>query len=800
MLILKLLGLLGIAFLWTMLVSCVLLVVGIFHVLSWILLLPIWLTLFCSIFFFYIGPLRRLVFTRPLLKIARKIMPPMSDTEREALEAGGVWWEAELFCGHPDWKKLHAIPQPTLTPEESAFIENQTKTLCEMLDDWKITYENSDLPEKVWAYIKKEHFFALNIKKEYGGLGFSALAQSTIVSMIATRSLSAAVDVMVPNSLGPAELLMHYGTKEQQDHYLPRLASGEEVPCFALTSPYAGSDAANMQDYGIVCKETYEGRTVLGMRVTWDKRYITLAPVATLLGLAIKLYDPDHLLGEKEDIGITVCLVPTTHPGVHIGRRHFPVYHAFQNGPTQGENVFMPLDFVVGGAKNVGKGWRMLMDCLSVGRAISLPALNSGAAKLAYRMTGAYAKLREQFGVSIGKFEGISDLMGEMAGLCYISESTRIMTAGGVDLGVKPSLCSAIAKYHLTEIGRKVLTHAMDIHAGRGIQAGPRNYLLNGFMSIPVGITVEGANILTRNLIIFGQGAIRCHPYIYQEMQAIYMDDKKKSLKMFDNLMLQHMGFTLSNVARGFLFGVGWTRFVKAPVKDSTAHYYRKLTRISTALALAADLSMASLGGELKRMENISARLGDVLSYLYLASSVLKYYHDNGSQPDDLIHVDWSVQYCIYQAQEALMHFYANFPKKLIGRIMQFICFPFGRRFEPPADHLKRKLSEMMMKPSTFRDRLSRYCFVGKESDDPTGRMENAFLMMWEVEPLLKKMHDAEKQGLIPRHALKKDYFTNAVKAEVLTLDEKVKLEKFEAMRLDAMQVDDFPAEYIGRK
>jgi acyl-CoA dehydrogenase len=800
MLMIRLSFLLFLAIVWTAIFSVIFAVTSVFHLFLWALLLPLWVIVLVGALFFYIGPLRRFLVTRPLLKVARKIMPEMSQTEREALEAGGVWWEAELFSGKPKWKNLFKIPKPELSEEEKAFIDKQVVTLCDMLDDWKIVYEDSDLSPDVWTYIKKEGFFGMAIPKEHGGLGFSALAQSTIVSMISTRSLSAAVNVMVPNSIGPGELLVKYGTKAQQKKYLANLAVGKEVPCFALTSAYAGSDAANMQDHGVVCKGEYEGREVLGIRANWDKRYITLAPVATLLGLAIKVSDPDHLLGDKDDIGITVCLIPTDHPGVETGRRHFPVYHAFQNGPTRGKDVFIPLDFIVGGAENAGKGWRMLMECLSVGRAISLPALNVGCSKLATRMTGNYVKVREQFGISIGKFEGVAEALGETSGLNYIAEATRLMTAQGVDLGINPSLCSAIAKYHLTEIGRKAANHAMDIHAGRGIQAGPRNYLLNGFMSIPVGITVEGANILTRSLMIFGQGAIRCHPYTFKEMEAVHLDDRKKALKLFDGLMRKHISFTLSNMVRSFLYGLGFGNFVKAPVKGPTSHYYRKLTRLSTALALASDLSMALLGGDLKRMESLSARLGDVLSYLYLASCVLKYYEDHGAPKEDLSHVEWALQYCVYQAQEALMHFYSNFPKRSVGKLMRLISFPFRRRFRPPADKLTHELADEMMTPSAFRDRVTQYCYVGHAADDPTGRMEHAFNKMVEVEHLLKKVHTAERNGVMPKHLLLKDKIARAQEAGVLTEEEAKDVEEFEAMRLDALQVDDFAPEYIGRR
>ncbi|MAZ77237.1 MAG: acyl-CoA dehydrogenase [Legionellaceae bacterium] len=797
---LRLSFLLFLAIIWTAIFAVIFAVTSVFHLLLWALLLPLWLIILLAAAFFYVGPLRRWLVTKPLLKVARKVMPEMSATEREALEAGGVWWEAELFSGKPNWKNLFKIPKPALSEEEKAFIDNQVVTLCGMLDDWKIVYEDSDLPPEVWTYIKQEGFFGMAIPKEHGGLGFSALAQSTIVSMISTRSLSAAVNVMVPNSLGPGELLLKYGTKAQQKQYLPNLARGKEVPCFALTSAYAGSDAANMQDYGVVCKGEHDGKEVLGIRANWDKRYITLAPVATLLGLAIKLFDPDHLIGDKEDVGITVCLIPTHYPGVETGHRHFPVYHAFQNGPTRGKDVFIPLDFIVGGVENAGKGWRMLMECLSVGRAISLPALNVGCSKLCTRMTSNYVKLREQFNISIGKFEGIADALGETSGLNYIAEATRLMTAQGVDLGINPSLCSAIAKYHITEIGRKAANHAMDIHGGRAIQAGPRNYILNGFMSIPVGVTVEGANILTRNLIIFGQGAIRCHPYTFKEMEAVHIEDDKQALKCFDALMLKHLSFTLSNMVRSFLYGLGFGNFLRAPVKGPTSHYYRKLTRLSTALALASDLSMALLGGDLKRMESLSARLGDVLSYLYLASCVLKYYDDHGLSQEDLSHVEWSLQYCVYQAQEALMHFYANFPKKSVGKLMRVISFPFRRRFRPPADKLTHELAHEMMAPSAFRDRMTQYCFVGHSADDPTGRMEHAFNKMFEVEHLLKKIHTAQRNGVLPKHLLLKDRLQRAVKAGVLNEHEASEVQAFEAMRLDAMQVDDFSPEYIGRR
>ncbi|MDF2868278.1 MAG: acyl-CoA dehydrogenase, partial [Gammaproteobacteria bacterium] len=532
---------------------------------------------------------RQRLLAKPLMRFVRKSLPPMSSTEREALDAGDTWWEGDLFKGQPDWQKLYSLPKPQLSAEEQAFLDNQVETLCGMLDDWQIVQHDKDLPQEVWNYIKKERFFGIVAKKEYGGLGFSALAHSTIILKLASRSISAGVTVMVPNSLGPAELLYHYGTKEQKDYYLPRLARAEEIPCFALTGPEAGSDAAAMTDTGVVCMGEYQGKQVLGIRLNWNKHYITLAPIATVLGLAFKLYDPEHLLGQQDDVGITVCLIPTSHPGVEIGRRHLPLNFAFMNGPTTGKDVFIPLDWIVGGPQMAGQGWRMLMECLSIGRGVSLPATAVANAKLSYRMTGAYARLRKQFKTSIGTFEGVEEALARIGGYAYLLESTRLLTLTGLDLGVKPSVVSAIAKYHMTELSRQIMNDAMDIHAGKGIQMGPRNYLAHGYIAIPISITVEGANILTRNLIIFGQGAIRCHPYVRQEMEAVADANQIRGLQTFDKLITGHIGYMMSNMVRSFVMGITAARWLKVPAyAGELTYYHRQIIRMSTALAFVA--------------------------------------------------------------------------------------------------------------------------------------------------------------------------------------------------------------------
>jgi alkylation response protein AidB-like acyl-CoA dehydrogenase len=743
--------------------------------------------------------IRRNLVTKPIFGIFKKILPPLSDTEREAMEAGDVWWDGDLFKGNPDWAKLHAIPKPQLSAEEQAFLDNEVETLLKMLDDYKIVNETRDLPQPVWDYIKGNGFFAMIIPKSFGGREFSAIANSTIVSRIATRSLTAAVTVMVPNSLGPGELLMHYGTQEQKDRWLPGLAAGTEVPCFALTGPEAGSDAGGIPDTGVVCKGLFEGNEVLGIRLNWDKRYITLAPVATVLGLAFKLSDPDKLMGDKEELGITCALIPTSHPGVQIGDRHFPMNMAFMNGTTYGEDVFIPLDWIIGGPSFAGRGWRMLVECLSAGRGISLPALGTATGHLATRMTGAYAYVRQQFGMSIGKFEGVQESLGRIGGLTYSLEAMRVMTAGAIDLNLSPSVVTAIAKYHMTEMSRTLLNDSFDIHAGRAIQCGPKNYLAHGYMGVPISITVEGANILTRNLMIFGQGATRCHPYVLKELEAAANPDAQAGLLQFDELLLKHVGFALGNTFGALFQGLTVGAFNGSPVGGETAKYYKQLSRMSKALALSADFSMLMLGGDLKRKEMLSARLGDVLSHLYIASAVLKFYEDNGRQVADLPFVHYSVQRNLYEIGRAFAGFFSNFPNRFVAGLLKTLVFPFGIGYQMPDDDVSMQISDALLKPSVIRDRLTHLCYIGEGKDDPTGLMEQAFVAVHNAQPLMKKIFAAQKEGKIARKLPLQQTIAKALELQVLTDSEAKQLDEMNALRFDAISVDSFkPGELEG--
>lgn len=778
--------------LWTIVIGAVLLGLTSIGILNYLFLGICWLLYLAVALFANLTNLRQRYFTKPVVRILQKRMPPINDSERDAIEAGNVWWEKDLFCGRPDWKKLLAIPQPKLSQEEQSFLDNQVETLCNMINDWQVLNVDRNLPEEVWDYLKKERFFGLVISKEYDGLGFSALAHSTIVVKIATRSVSTAVNTMVPNSLGPAELIHNYGTKEQKDYYLPRLARGEEMPCFALTAPEAGSDAGSITDSGIVCYGQYDGKEVLGIRLTWDKRYITLAPVATVLGIAFRMYDPEHLLGNKDNIGITLCLVPTSHPGVEIGTRHIPLHLAFMNGPTRGKDVFIPLDWIIGGKKMAGQGWRMLMESLSVGRSISLPALSAACGKLTYLTTGAYARLRKQFNVPISSFEGIEEALGYIAGYTYTLEASRLMTAGAVDLNIRPAIVSAIAKYHMTEMARKVVAHAMDIHAGHSIQMGPRNYLASKHLAMPVSITVEGANILTRNLIIFGQGAIRCHPYILQEVNLFAEAESTERLKKLDGLLLSHIGYAFSNLVRAFWSGLTGGYLIMSPVRGPTARYYRQLTRMSSALALLSDICMLILGGGLKRKERISARLGDILSQLYLASTVLKYFHDQGQPDSDLVNVKWSVEMCLYEIQVACDELLNNFPIRWLGKLLHGLIFPWGVAYQKPNDKLTHCVVSYMLEPSNLRDRLTRYCFVARESDEPMRQLENALLKVQQVDPIWKKFQVATRNDKIPKFGSFESRMLAAMHANVLTEDETNSLREFNDLYQEVIRVNEF--------
>lgn len=778
--------------LWVSLIGVALLATSLFGLLTFLTLSILWVLFIVAVLFVSLKKFRQRYFIKPLIGRLKKRMPPISDSERIAIESGDVWWEKDLFSGQPKWKKLLAIPKPQLTTEEQAFLDNQVDTVCSMASDWEIVNDRQDLPEEMWAYFKKERFFGLVIPKEYGGHGFSALAHSTIVTKIATHSLTMAVDMMVPNSLGPAELLLHYGTAEQKHYYLPRLANGEEIPCFALTGPEAGSDAGSITDSGMICYGDHEGKKVLGMRLTWNKRYITLAPVATVLGLAFRLYDPEHLLGEKVDLGITLCLVPTSHPGVEIGNRHYPLRLAFLNGPTHGQDVFVPLDWIIGGVEKIGQGWRMLMECLSIGRSISLPALSTACGKLCYRVTGAYSRLRKQFNLPIAKFEGVEEALSYIAGFNYMLEATRVMTAGAIDLDVRPAIASAIAKYHMTEMARKVMDHAMDIHGGHAIQAGPRNPLVLLYMAAPIGVTVEGANILTRNLIIFGQGAIRCHPYILKEISLLSDSDDEKNSHQLDRLLLSHIGYVIGNIVRCFVRGITGAHLIFSPIRGPIARYYRQLTRMSGALALLSDSCMLILGGNLKRKERISARLGDILSQLYLASAVLKYFNDQGKPNSDVDYVKWSVQTCLADIQIACDDLLNNFPIAWLGKVLRVIIFPWGTSYLKPQDNLSHRIVMPMLEPSDLRDRLTQDCYISTNHDDSMRRMEDALAKVQQIDPIWKKFLSAIRDESIPAYYDLDTQLQLAVAKNILTENEKQALHEFLVLHHEIIRVNEF--------
>ncbi len=731
--------------------------------------------------------------TKPFLRVYRRLLPSMSDTEREALEAGTVWWDGELFTGQPDWSKLLSAKAPTLTPEEQAFVDGPCEELCRMVDDWDITHRRADLPPQVWDFLKKKGFFAMIIPKRYGGLEFSAYAHSCVLVKLASRSATVSSTVAVPNSLGPAELLLHYGTEEQKNHYLPRLARGDDIPCFALTAPRAGSDAASIPDTGVVCKGVYDGKEIVGIRLNFAKRYITLAPVATVVGLAFKLQDPDKLLGgEKTDYGITCALIPRHTPGVSIGRRHFPLNVPFQNGPVSGKDVFVPLDFIIGGPKMAGQGWRMLVEQLSVGRCISLPSSATGGAKAGTYASTAYARIRKQFNQPVGKFEGVEAALTRMAGATYIMDAARSVTAGAIDGGEKPSVPSAMLKYHCTELGRQVANDAMDVHGGKGICLGPKNYLGRGYQVVPVAITVEGANILTRSLMILGQGAIRCHPYVLREMNAAKDKDKRRSLVEFDEALFGHIGYTLSNAARSFVMALTLARFSSTPDTGPTKRYYQHVNKFSAQFAFATDMAMLSLGGYLKQKEHLSARLGDVLSSLYMASMVLKHYENQGRPEADLPLVEWSCRTLLYKAQEQLHGFLRNFPNRWVGVAMRLVIFPRGRTYFAASDRLGRQIVEPLMVPSESRERLADGIYKTVEPGNPIGLLQEAMVLAMTAEPLEKRIRvEGVKTGRITALDLP-GQIEQALAIELITAGEAQLLREYDRKVMELIHVDDF--------
>ncbi|QCT20018.1 acyl-CoA dehydrogenase [Jejubacter calystegiae] len=741
---------------------------------------------------FNLAPMRQRLISASVLRAFRKVMPPMSRTEKEAIDAGTTWWEGELFRGRPDWNRLHNYPQPRLTEEEQAFLDGPVEEACRMANDFQITHEMADLPPELWAYLKKHRFFAMIIQKEYGGLAFSAYAQSRVLQKLAGVSGILAITVGVPNSLGPGELLQHYGTDEQKDHYLPRLARGEEIPCFALTSPEAGSDAGAIPDRGIVCMGDWQGEQVLGMRLTWNKRYITLAPIATVLGLAFKLDDPEHLLGDRDELGITCALIPTSTPGVEIGKRHFPLNVPFQNGPTRGQDIFVPIDYIIGGPKMAGQGWRMLVECLSVGRGITLPSNSTGGVKNVALATGAYAHIRRQFKIAIGKMEGIEEPLARIAGNAYAMDAAASLVTCGIMLGEKPAVLSAIVKYHCTHRGQRAIIDAMDITGGKGIMLGESNFVARGYQGAPIAITVEGANILTRSMMIFGQGAIRCHPFLLEEMAAAESND----VNTFDRLLFRHIGHVGSNKVRSFWLGLTNGRTSATPTRDATRRYYQQINRLSAALALLSDVSMALLGGSLKRRERISARLGDVLSQLYFASAILKRYDDEGRQQADLPLVHWGVQDALFQAEQAIDSLLRNFPQRLVGASLRLLTLPLGRRCHAPSDALDSKLAQILQTPSATRSRIGRGQYLTPSEHHPAGQLEEALQAVMAAEPIHQRL--CKTQGKHLSFTALDKLAEQALSQGWINQDEATTLRHAEACRLRTINVDEFEPEALA--
>ncbi|SFN38237.1 acyl-CoA dehydrogenase FadE [Xenorhabdus japonica] len=758
------------------------LVMGMTGLWSYWLLLPLAIVLFPLVF----TPIRISLFSAPGLKAFRKVMPSMSTTEKEAIDAGTTWWEGDLFRGNPDWQKLHNYPKPQLSTEEQAFIDGPVEEACRMANDFQITHELADLPPELWTYLKENRFFAMIIKKEYGGLEFSAYAQSQVLQKLAGVSGILAITVGVPNSLGPGELLQHYGTDEQKKRYLPGLACGEEIPCFALTSPEAGSDAGAIPDTGVVCMGEWQGEQVLGMRLNWNKRYITLAPIATVLGLAFKLYDPDHLLGDTESLGITCALIPTNTPGVEIGHRHFPLNIPFQNGPTRGKDIFVPIDYIIGGPKMAGQGWRMLVECLSVGRGITLPSNATGGLKSAAMAIGAYSYIRRQFKLPIGKMEGIEEPLARIAGNSYLMDAAATMITSGIMQGEKPAVLSAIVKYHCTHRGQRSVIDAMDIAGGKGICLGPSNFLARGYQGAPIAITVEGANILTRSMIIFGQGAIRCHPYVLAEIAAA----ESNNVKDFDKALFGHLGHVASNTLRSLWLGITKGRTSSSPANDATRRYYQQINRLSSNLALLSDVSMGVLGGSLKRRERISARLGDILSQIFLASATLKRYEDEGRQKEDLPLVQWAVEDSLHQAEQAMNDLLRNFPNRLVAGLIRVIVFPLGRVHTAPSDKLDHKLAQLLQTPSATRSRIGRGQYLTPSEHNPHGLLEEALHDIIAAEPIHARL--SREAGKNLSFTRLDELAEKALAEHKITQEEADILKRAENSRLRSINVDEF--------
>jgi acyl-CoA dehydrogenase len=779
------------AIVWILVPPVLLLSLQLAGLLSTPIAAPLWLAYGVALLLYTQPDLRRKRLTLPLLKAFRKVMPAMSETEKAALNAGNVWWDGELFSGQPDWHLLLAHPANGLTEREQAFLDGPVQELCNQLDDWRITHEEQDLPAEIWRFIKQQGFFGMIIPESNGGLGFSAYAHSQVVMKIASRSVTAAVTVMVPNSLGPAKLLLHYGTDEQKARYLKPLARGEEIPCFALTGPQAGSDAGSIPDLGVVTRGEFEGEEILGIRLNFEKRYITLAPVASLIGLAFKLQDPDHLLGDDPEPGITVALIPSQTPGISMGQRHMPLNIPFQNGPISGRDVFIPLEWIIGGQAGVGQGWRMLVECLSEGRGISLPALATGAGKMASRYTGAYAAVRTQFNMAIGQFEGVEEALARIGGLTYQMDAARRLTLSAIDSGETPSVISAIVKYHLTERYRQVISDAMDVQGGSGICLGPDNLMGRAYQAVPIAITVEGDNILTRSMIIFGQGAIRCHPYVLKEFQAVEQSDENAALTAFDQALFRHVGFVFSNFARSLWFGFTHGRLSSSPMQGPTKRYFQRLNWMSAAFALSADIALMTLGGALKRKERLSARLGDMLSELYIASATLKHFHQAGAREEDLPLMQWAMDDSLYRIQHALRALLRNMPVRPLAWLLRWVIFPTGLPFYKPTDRLDHQVASLLLRPGEARERLTQGVYTTLDPKQRAGQLEQALFAVAEAAPIEKTLRQARKAGQLRAvsHAAMID---EAIDLGIIRESDRESIETAQQLRNRIIQVNAF--------
>ncbi len=776
---------------WSILLGAILLAFYFFSAASNPVIISLWSFYLVLITVLNFPALRRRLISRYIFCGMKKVMPAISQTEQEALDAGDVWWEAELFSGNPNFDVIRQLPKPMLSQEEQAFLDGPVEAFCKMLDDWKITHKDFDLSARAWKFAKENKLFAMIIPKQYGGLEYSALCHSQMVIKIGSRSGSTGVTVMVPNSLGPGKLLMIYGTQEQKDYYLPRLATGIDIPCFGLTGPDAGSDAGSMPDTGVICKGEYEDQSnIIGIRLNFEKRYITLAPIATILGIAFKLSDPDHLLSDVEERGITLVLIKRETAGIEIGKRHFPANQAFMNGPIRGKDVFIPLDAIIGGVDYIGKGWSMLMECLGDGRAISLPALGTAVGKLSSKYTGAYSRIRSQFNTPIGNFEGVEEVLTKIAGQTYAIDAARLMILSALDAGTVPSVLSGVVKQQTMERMREIVNHSMDIHGGHGICMGPHNFLGRAYQLVPVGITVEGANILTRTMIIFGQGAMRSHPFLLKEVEAVHNTSGEAGLIDFDLALFSHIGFVISNVVRSFWLGISSARFATAPGNRDTRYYYRQIIRMSAAFALLSDVCLAVLGGALKRREKISGRLADILSNLYVCSAVLKHYEDEGEQKDDLPLLRWACEDALFNAQTAMKNIMKNLPTRFIGKLCNFIIFPLTKPYQEPDDNLGQKVAKLILTPSATLDRLSQGIFVSDNKNDATGRISYALDQVLATQDIEHKLREAYKTGQLEKrgHAA----YEEAKDRKIISAKEYKLLKQTQLAIRDAIKVDEF--------